>query len=489
MSVRPWVQKSFVGGISDDKFQGVANSFRFAKAVETRKNPNSLTLAYEVAKDSGAETDQLVNAFVTIKSTGDIIAFLANGKILRKAGGSGSWTLVYTDTGSASILNAFEFNGNLYWFTAGNVHKIAVADIDASWAGDVTEDFKAFTNGNTNAHPAIELFNKMYVGDGNLLAELDSSEVWTANKLTIFGDEEIRAITFGGTMMRLFARKSNLVDHGAKYLWNGITEAYNERVPFGATVHTAIYKDGVDIVLAGLRPFIYASAGYDNRPIKRLPLVADTQSIFFSPNSIDVFDGNSLIVFGPAESGDGAIPRGIYTWGRENNNYRDSLNFDYPTSNDNVTDVIGAVHQSNGELYMSWKNGANYGIDKIDKTKFRAAGFLQSRVMYGNFASDEKEAIAASIAYATLNAGEAIEVFARKNLAASFPGTAELTADAAVALDLAKNFKKKDEALTIADFTYLETKINLTAGTNQATTPEITELVIDFDDDIEKSDD
>ena len=36
---------------------------------------------------------------------------------------------------------------------------------------------------NTIAHPALENNNKLYIGDGSLLAELDSLMAWTPNKL------------------------------------------------------------------------------------------------------------------------------------------------------------------------------------------------------------------------------------------------------------------------------------------------------------------
>jgi len=480
-----WKQENFYGGYSDDKFLGIKNSFRYAKGVEIRKNPKSLTLAYDTDKDTSTTIDSVVYAMVTINSTGDIIAFGGNGKIWRKTAGAGAWALVYTDTGSAKILNGFEYNDYLYWFTADKVHRIAVSSIDADWSGTVTEDYKTFTNANANAHPAIEYANKMYVGDGSFLAELDSLMVWTANKIILFADEEIRAITFGGAMMRLFTRKSNLIDYGAKYYWNGTDEAYNERVIISETIHTAISEGGADYVIAGKIPHLYLSSGYDWVDLMALPGVADNQSCSFAPNAIDYF--NNLLTFGSAEAGTNSMGRGAWTFGKLNKNYPNSLNFDYPTSNDNATDTINCIHQSNGVLYIGWKNASTYGIDIVNTAKYRLTGELHSRIMYGSDVGNVKDIGSIRTGFGAIAAGEKIEIFLKKN-EGSWSVTSELDIDYDTVADRSVYGKEKDVAANIGDFNMLETKIILTAGTSQLTTPELMELNISFDNDILKGD-
>lgn len=490
-----WIQEQFFGGFSDDRFLGTNNSFSYAKGIEIRKNPKSLKLSYAVEKSTSTECDALANAMVTIQSTGDVIAFLANGKILRRVAGAGSWTLVYTDSSARNIMNAIEYNGYLYWFTSQYIHRIAIFDIDASWSGTVTENYKEFDNKNTIAHPALENNNKLYIGDGSLLAELDRFMTWTPNKLPIFGDEYIRTITFGGSMMRLFANKTNNIDAGHKYYWNGTSEAYNEKVYLKQIVHAAINDGGEDYILAGLRPYLYISSGYEFIDLKRIPLVTDNKKCFFSPNSMCFHD--SLIVMAPAEaSTDASIGRGAWTYGRENKNYPFSLNFDYPTSNDNTTDIIGCVHNAAGVLYMSWKKTTtvgevttySYGIDVVNTTKYRATGEVHSRVLYGNRAHREKASMVTSLSFNALSVGEKVQVYMRKNLASSWEGTPELSVDYAVEADRGIYSKSKDDAQDIGDFNFLETKILLTAGTNQLTTPELIELDIEFDQNIELGD-
>jgi len=488
MAKLDWTQSAFHGGFSNDKFIGIRNSFRYAKGVEIRKNPNSLTLAYKPEAETISLTGK-VRKMVTIQSTGDIIAFCSDGKIFRNATGAGTWVLVYTDGGDGNLMNGIEYNNYLYWFTAGNLHRIAITDIDDDWTGDVTEDYKTFTNGNSNAHPAREFGNNLYIGDGPDLAELDNFGVFTGEKLPIFGDEEIRSITTDGTWIKLYSRRSSKIDFGAKYFWNGSSEAWQERKTIRQMFHCAIEADEGDYMIAGQKPYLYASKGLSFPKLKRLPLITGSQKISLSPNALD-YTPDEILAIAVAESGAADIGRGIFTYGKEDNNYPNSLNFDYPTSNDNTTDIVDCVHLSNGELYFSWHKSDNtYGIDKVNRSKYATTGSVHSRVFYADKSSKDKEADSIKLGFNGVAAGEKIEAFLRKNLATSWESTAEIT------IDYNNNeedrdiyHKDLDEALDIGNFNFLETKLVLTAGTDQATTPEVTELSMVIDSEIELSD-
>ena len=83
----------------------------------------------------------------------------------------------------------------------------------------------------------------------------------------------------------------------------------------------------------------------------------------------------------------------------------------------------------------------------------------------------------------------------RKDLATSWEATAEIEIDYDADPDGDESypdrditFKELDTALDIGNFNFLETKIVLTAGTDQGTTPEFTELSMVVDNEIELSD-
>lgn len=490
-----WKQKGHTGGFSDDRFLGIRDSFAYAKGVEIRKNPHSLKLAYAVDKDSSTTVVDLVNAIITVSTTGDILAFGNAGNVYRKAAGTGAWVKCYTQSGTPNILNAIEYNGYVYWFTSTGVHRLILSAIDEDWSSGSTPElnYKTFTNGNTIAHPALELNNQLYIGDGKHLAELSSAGVFTGNKLAIFSDEYIRKITFGGSMMRIYSNKSSKLEGGHKYFWDGTSASYNERVWISQFIHSAISNGGDDFVVAGRRPILYNASGYQWQPLKRLYGVSDAQNCYLSSNSLENYDG--LLCIAPAESGTNSMGRGVWTWGKWDIKYPDSLNFDFPTSNDNTTDVVGCVHNSNGVLYFSWKNGSTYGIDIVNTAKYRATGELHSIVHYGKEADETKNAVGIKAAFITLAAGEKIDVYAKKDLTTSYGAETELTIDYAYTPDSGDTYPdrgicdKRDDQPTIAgDYIFLETKVVLTAGTSQLTTPELVELSILFDPDVEIGD-
>lgn len=468
-------ESGFYGGLSDNRMLGAAKTFQSATGVEIRKNPASLKLAHPAEKISASIVTDLVQAFLTVESTGDVLMFGSTGKIYRRAAGAGTPVLCYTDTGNASIYSAFEYNGCIYWATSTHLHRIAVGNVDDAWAGDVTEDYKTFANGNTN-HPMVEMSNNLYIGDGSNLAELDSVGTWTNNILTIFGDEEIIALNFTGAMMRIYSRRSSKVDYSRCYLWDGIASAYNELILWeGIRIQAVTNKDGMDYIVAGKRPSIYSSNGYQRELLKRLPGITGSLEIY--PNAIGIFD--DLIAIGAAKSGD-AIKRGAWTWGAENKNYPPSLNFDYPTSNNNTTDVIGAVHQSDGVLYFSWYDGSVWGVDAVNTAKYISSGYLITRVYRGDAGFVEKEVGSLRMSFAQLAAGEKIEIYARKNLESAW---GSVIADAKYSETADRGITSKQILAVFDDqnFDFIELKIVLTAGTSQLTTPEIIELGVPFE--------
>lgn len=496
-----WVQNKFNGGFSDDKFIGIPDSFQFAKGIEIRKNAKSIKLANGLTKISGTECNHSVEKMITIKSSGDVLFFLANGRVLRRTNGAGSLSLVYTMVDNDSkIIDAIEYNSYVYWFTSKYVHRIAVSHIGDSWSSYVSEKYQTFTNQNTNAHPAIELNNNLYIGDGNYLSELSSAGVFTADKLKIFSDEYIRSITFGGTMMRIFSVKNNNIDSGHKYFWNGATAAYSERIFIKQFVHCAINDGGDDLVLAGSNPYIYLSSGYDLFPLKRFPMTDYTGKAYFSPNSLCFHKG--ILHIGAASFGISNVDQsqifssvdfGVWTYGQENKNYPMSLNLDYPIIDDSGVNTIENIHSSNGILYISYaiySSTNQYGVYIVDTTKYRTSGYLISRIMPGSRACLDKELSSIKMVYKQLAAGEKIEVFLNKDFSDSY--TSEIKADYAYTPDGGVTYpdrstikKEVDVALNSGDFNTIESKIVLTAGTSQLTTPELFELEIGFNETIE----
>jgi len=203
---------------------------------------------------------------------------------------------------------------------------------------------------------------------------------------------------------------------------------------------------------------------------------------------------------------EGQEGRGVMTYGKYDEKYPDVLNFEYPSSQYDEYDpgsetypyglrvYFGAIHNSNGKLFVSWaiygavgEDPISYGIDLLDPTKYNTTGELVSLVHYGVEAAEDKSAVQIKCAFDKLNPGEKIDIYLAKNLE-DFGDTPELTIDYADVADRTLYAKTKDVALEIGDYNFLQMKTVLTAGTNQATTPEVFETTIGFDNNIELGD-
>lgn len=521
-----WKQNMNYGGFSDDRFLGIKNSFAEAKGLEIRRSPHSLKLAHKLKndnKDSMGNTitlEDFVGSFVTVKSTGTVLACGKAGKVYRKTYGQLSWSLAYTfNTGLGAgnrIINCIEYNDYIYFFTEAKIHRLPVANVnDGDWTANIVLNYKNFQDNTVNYRPAIELNNNLYVADGRYLGELDSAGTWTYNRITIFSDEEIVALTYGGSFMRIYGSKvlnsyGQKTRGGHKYYWGGTSAAYDERIEISEPVHCAIANGSSDFVIAGLEPWIYISSGYDLEPIKKLPFVGEGERCYLGANCLDYFDKKLAFAFqfpfADAGAYTGKKGRGVFTYGKLDAKYPVSLNFEYPCSQyENYVEssetypfglrpYFGAIHNSNGRLFVSWAmystvgdSPISYGIDVLDPSLYNDSGELVSLIHYGRKAAADKQAMEISASFAKLKAGEKIEIYLAKNLD-DFEEEPELTIDYADTADRDIYSKSKDVALDIGDYNFLQTKTVITAGTNQATTPELFEVSIGFSD-VELGDD
>jgi hypothetical protein len=240
--------------------------------------------------------------------------------------------------------------------------------------------------------------------------------------------------------------------------------------------------------------------------LKKFPFISDIERCYLGANAMTYFERNLIFgiqfPFGDSGAYTGKSGRGVMTFGKLDEKYSDSLNFDYPVSQYDAYDpgsttypfglrtYIGAIHNSNGKLYVSWAIYSSvgdapisYGIDYLSDTKYNATGELVSLVSYGRNAIDDKAAMSLGVSFDKLKAGEKIQIFLAKNLG-DFSDTPEITVDYADTNDRDIYKKIKDIALDVEDFTFLQTKVVLTAGTGQLTSPEVFEVVVGFDDTI-----
>jgi hypothetical protein len=107
---------------------------------------------------------------------------------------------------------------------------------------------------------------------------------------------------------------------------------------------------------------------------------------------------------------------GVYSWGNFNKDYPEVLTIERRTSNNNETDDIGCIWNSNWELYVAWKDWTDYGVDKLSTTAYYNQWYLVSRVYYGKQMRKRKDNTEVYITHKPLIEWESIKVYTKKNL-------------------------------------------------------------------------
>lgn len=383
-------QKSFAGGLSDSESVGVENSFFEGIGLNIHGKPGMLKPNQKLTLDSGTTITDFVKVSVQ-GSNGHTYFFGDTGNIYSRSASSGGYTLCYSRSAGDAILGAEEYDGYMYFATATDLHRKPFPGL-GDWS-DVSGSWKGFTNGDTKYHPMIVNGLYLFVGDGRGIASVDDSGTFTAN-----GTPDV---TFAGLPHGYRARC--FYNYDIDLLIGAIVdETINKARVFRWDTVSTLYETTDEIAEPGVNAFIpidnsvFAQCGnrgnfyfYDGKYLrepaaKRLRgNYTNVDYIEINPNAVDEFDGIAL--FGVSRSAGDPVFTGVYSLGRYDKNYPLALNLEYLDSTDNRTSAeIGTIIGVGQDLFVSWKHGTSYGIDKLDYSNKYASSYLITRDLSGD---------------------------------------------------------------------------------------------------------
>lgn len=490
-------QNRWEGGYADSLFLGMANSGWRVAGCEGRRFPRILQLQKRLLNQASTIITTQINDAI-VASNGDSIAVGAavagDGKIYRRAAGANTWAVVYTHTGSGDLYSVYEFNGYIVWSSADKIHRVAIANI-ATWA---TPDlnYKTLSTNNTHPKPMIEAFNKLYIGNGRYVDELDSNVLtWTTGKLTFASDDAMRRITFSGSVMKFYCRKtSDARNEGWVFFWDGLSASWNERTKIDGIFHCVTTMDNVDYFLAGHVPFLYRLDGLTPAKLRAIPQntasgVTDASTIVANFYANAMANLNGIIYFGSglAVSGITGVDNtevGVWSFGRLNINFQESLSFDFPSATAPTADSViesTCLFVAEGMINIASRSASAKFLYVTNPSAYQSTGEYECRVFDGNNGWQRKDSAKLAIAFFPLATGEKIEIFLRKNLVASY-GSAILTVDYSNTADRDVTFKELILPWVGKEFNHTQFKIKLTAGTSNATTPKFLDIALFYHD-------
>lgn len=209
--------------------------------------------------------------------------------------------------------------------------------------------------------------------------------------------------TSGATWTEYFAvgveKRSSSSDKefqdGKIFFWDGTATTYNFfiDVPEGAPYSLFSHKNVLYWIAGGSW---WAWNGGLPVKISQIPFTdpeftSVNTYMINNPHMMTVRNGILLAGF-PSETSSTSIEHGVYSFGSRMRNYPESFGFSYSISTGtrtNGTLRLGAVRNFGDKLFISWRDGANYGVDKIDSSSSPAATATWESLIIDNGRSDK----------------------------------------------------------------------------------------------------
>lgn len=434
-------------------------------------------------------------------------------KVMIADKGTGDWTLTLHDPannviGSKTITNAnltsgiwneFTFatpvrqyvkpNARTYHFHLTST--VADGTVACATAGDLnTAGFQVLADrlvdSNNGMHP-IETFtqyecvgNERYLSVWEPLSEEPDNSEWERHKLTFPAHLEVCGLGVWNEYLAIACEQkatTNNAQVGYIFFWDGTATTYNYfiKTPEGSPHALHEYKN-ILYYFAGGSWFAYA--GGDPVKIRAMPDtdseytdVTDTTIVY--PYMSTVRRGVHLFGF-PSQTTNQSVQHAVYSYGAIDKNFSSSFGLSYTISTGTLTNNgsnnlrIGMIKNFGDALYISWRDGDVYGVDRVDNSSdpFPAAEW---RYLFfdDNLPSKYKQAMYVDVEFDDLPAGATITPKYRTSRSGSWISGETATSGSSTRFQINKEFKE------------IQLGLDITATT---TTPVITSITFFFDD-------
>jgi hypothetical protein len=421
------IQNFNASGLAFSKWSGIKDSLYKFIGFDPHSEPGILNVEQKLTKDSGSVVDEFCRARVNCSNGIRYWFSYTSGKIWQDK--AGTYTLVYTTSpaaGDVGCLGAKEYNGYIYWATQSRLHRIAVASADGStsWTANAAPNWKTFTNTDSEFHPMFVHPDQqtLYIGDANLLAQVDDSGTFTANALDIISPLRIKSLGQFSTDILLGTIVDDNVDQTQIIRWNCYSVSFTNSDPIPEVgINAFLPADNMVLVQAGKAGNIYYYDGTNLLLYGKIPGTYSATAygeVYFD----SVSNNAGQILFGFSNGSGNPADQLIYRIAKYNKDFNYIMDQPYPCSARNgdefvLTDLeFGGIMVSGQTIYVSVTDGDTCWIDKtdpdnkLDGAYFETRTMIVNRVQMANFSE-------AYMAYADLPASTDIDFYIDKNYA------------------------------------------------------------------------
>jgi len=407
-----------LGGIADSKYQGSKNSVAQMVGIDVHSEPGIIKVNQKLTKDSitvGVTIDDLVLKILPCTDGNTYLFGSTNGKIWKRTS-AGVYTLEGTMTvgGSAvGIVNAIEDQGKIYYFSAAKVGRWVVG---TAWSGR-NDSWASFTVGTSSYHPVKKVNLIPYIGDGNLVAQIED-DVFTGDALDLKTGVNVTALGNYDVSLLIGDTVSDVMGKAEIFNWNTYQSSfsYSDEIP-EKNISAFLDTDNYVLFCAGEKGNIYNYNGVQSQQIKRINGdwgIGKKAKVY----SEAVVNYNNMPLFGVSNVSSNPCLQGVYSYARYSNAYPLIMNLEYVISQSKLSSIsIGAIAVVDDYILVSWKDGTTYGIDKLDSAAKYTSAYIETRVIQLDRVRTQKIS-EINIGYRSLPTGTSITIEASKNYAA-----------------------------------------------------------------------
>jgi hypothetical protein len=431
-------QPYFYGGISQSSKIGIKGSFSFGQRLNIFDEPTQISIMPQSVKVSGTTVTDLVKWAVSGAPYDSNIYFYSENGKLYVQNGSGTWSLLRSVSNSHG--QGLEmFQDYLYYATDTDVGRYGPLDgsptFNDTWGSTtgVLSEGGAGTINNTSTTkfaPLKVFTGGMAFGNGNQLSWWDGS-VFVTDMLTFLPGVNVRALEITDQYLVIGVWRGTSVtsnEFGRLYFWDGASVTFNQfvNIPQGGCMALLNYKNRILTFAGSNGQLLMNYSPFSN--VQNIPNLGIGNSVEIYPGAVTNWRG--LAQLGVAGSTDSStVYQGVYTFGSKTQLYPEVLNYSFSisTSTTQGTGVkIGCLYGQGNDLYIGWKDGSNYGVDKVtnSNTPFVSATY-ESLIWDNNELYKDKLLKRLKVYHSPLATGESISIGLKINRAASY--TSEVT--------------------------------------------------------------
>ena len=355
----------------------------------------------------------------------------------------------------------------VYFATSAILWKIPVDEL-ASWTGNVSS-VGVFTNGNDTYHPMVVQNLQLFIGDGNIMAKVNELNQFVAETELSVERQEVITTLIGFDIDVLIGTKD--VNQCRVIRWDTVSESWSAEDEIDdVEVYAFIRDDNFVYALVGDQGRMYYYNGEKLIPYQRIPGDwSPSKRAKIHSGAVGFLLG--VPVFGLSNIEGNPTEFGVYGFGSYSKDYPKTLSLDYPISAGVFTTMeIGAIITKGANMWVSWKSGSAYGVDKLDWTAKYASAYLETTMLSPvKDRSNFKTIARVQAPYASLPASTAVVLGYKKNYAGSFT-TFTSVVDAPHSIIKA--------AKSVPQIGNVQLRLGLTVNVNDA--PELEDLHFDW---------